>query len=325
MGVEETTAADESMEPKDPLLSCLPRDLRGKLPKDSDQKKLIENCFNLRQGFGDEKTESSTYWPNLNLIGGGDNGAPTAENLRDLSERLLMRLAERATKEPAPGLDPVALFVATNDLSARSEREIRKMPETARLRVIRAGPVVGFNKDATLMHRMRRAMKGLDDADAVPDARTFLTDNWVSTQAERMFRQAPPDVQLKVMQKGPLLGPCPQRELTERVERAEKQANEAAEKAAEDAAAKVQDAAAVQPAAAQQQACFPQASAPMAGFPTAYPMGAMGFPGQCVGGAAMGMSPQSMPMMFNQGLLQMAAWQQGMLQQAAAQSMARQM
>merc|ERR1719369_1827850 len=205
------------------------------------------------------------------------------------------------------------------------------MPETARLRVIRAGPVVGFNKDATLMHRIRRAVKGLDDADAVPDARTFLTDSWVSTQAERLFRQAPPDVQLKVMQKGPLLGPCPQRELTDRVEKAETRANEAAEKLAEDEAAKTQEAAAaLATAAAQQQGSFPQLAASMGTFPTAYPLGAMQFPGQCMGGAAMGMSP----MMFNQGLAaqqqlaaasQMVAWQQGMLQQAAAQSMNGQM
>jgi len=53
------------------------------------------------------------------------------------------------------------------------------------------------------------------------DQKTFFEENWVGTAAVKLFNGADKEVQQEVLRKGPLLGPCPQKELYDRMDRAE--------------------------------------------------------------------------------------------------------
>lgn len=214
---------EEPVDPDDPLLSCLPADLRSKAITTS-QDEFIEHCSLLRM--------QEAPWPDLNLIGGGPSGDPDVASLRAMSARLLDRI-EQQTADAAvavpQGVDQTKAFVSTNRLGPLAEAAIRDLPEVGRLRVIRAGPVIGNDKEATIMARVRRARQGVTDPGTSPagqrdigtSLKAFVEDNWIGTATEKVLRAVPEDVQEKVMQKGPLLGPCPQKELLERLEKVE--------------------------------------------------------------------------------------------------------
>lgn len=198
----------------DPLVLCLPLELRKEVPAVKDPELVTAHCFAMRPAT----------WPELLQVGGGGGGLPNISALRALSERLLCRLEEQTmdkTKPLPPGSDQTAVFAAGNKLDKASEEIVRSLPDTARLRVIRAGPVVGHDREAVVMARIRRAMEGVSGAGEVPDLQTFVANNWIGTATERVLRAATPELQRKVMQKGPLLGPCPQKELLDRLDRLE--------------------------------------------------------------------------------------------------------
>lgn len=208
----------------DPLVKCLPAELRPKV-QGTDIEDITSQCRALR----------AEPWPELQLIGGAASGgpgvnAPDMAILRALSERLLCRLEEQtlsSAKPPPPGSDHVKLFVHGNNLGFECDVVLRRLPEAAKLRVMRAGPVVGHDREAVFLARVRRALEGLNKSEDC-DLQGFIADNWIGTATERVLRGATVEVQKKVMQKGPLLGPCPQKELLLRLERLEAKAKKEA-------------------------------------------------------------------------------------------------
>lgn len=220
----------------DPLLQCLSPELRKQI-RSVEPEDIIAECHSLRWD----------PWPEIQLIGGssaaaaaaasaaGANGfgssggfcAPESSSLRSLSERLLCKLEEQtmaSAKPPPASGDHVQLFIHGNKLGPECESALRGLPDSAKLRVIRAGPVVGQDREAVFLSRIRRALEGLSKPMTECDLQGFIADNWIGTATERVLRGATVEVQKKVMQKGPLLGPCPQKELLFRLERLEAKA-----------------------------------------------------------------------------------------------------
>eukprot|EP00446_Apocalathium_sp_SHHI-4_P082012 CAMPEP_0177489342 /NCGR_PEP_ID=MMETSP0369-20130122/30642_1 /TAXON_ID=447022 ORGANISM="Scrippsiella hangoei-like, Strain SHHI-4" /NCGR_SAMPLE_ID=MMETSP0369 /ASSEMBLY_ACC=CAM_ASM_000364 /LENGTH=493 /DNA_ID=CAMNT_0018965779 /DNA_START=1 /DNA_END=1479 /DNA_ORIENTATION=- len=198
----------------DPLVQCLPKFLRTQVPQGS-QETIVAYCASLRD----------SQWPDYNLIGGGDNGEPEMATLAKLSQRLLDGIVSQAQGSPeaqTAGLDQVAIFSRMNNLSKETEDAMRNLPEVARLRVLQAGPIVGLNKDVVAMSRARRALEGMNAMNEPPTLSVFTASNWIGTQAIKMLEQAEYEVQKSVIQKGPLLGPCPSSALCERLDKAEK-------------------------------------------------------------------------------------------------------
>jgi len=210
----------------DPLVACLPPELQPQVRSVASSgsfEELVVACRALRE----------SPWPELQLIGGAASGvapgmhAPDTATLRALSERLLTRLEEQTLSQaraPPSGADHIQLFVHSNDLGPECSAVLRRLPEAAKLRVMRAGPVVGHDREAVFLARVRRAVDGLAKVGEDGELQSFIADNWIGTATERVLRGCPVEVQKKVMQKGPLLGPCPQKELILRLERLEAKA-----------------------------------------------------------------------------------------------------
>merc|ERR1719215_2157812 len=94
-------------------------------------------------------------------------------------------------------------------------------------------PVVGQDREAVFLARVRRALEGAEaqaNQGDYFDLQRFISDNWIGTATERVLRSANVEVQKKVVHKGPLLGPCPQKELLFRFERMEAKTKKEAEK-----------------------------------------------------------------------------------------------
>mmetsp|Transcript_96324 Transcript_96324/g.242670 ORF Transcript_96324/g.242670 Transcript_96324/m.242670 type:complete len:1035 (+) Transcript_96324:213-3317(+) len=210
---------EEELEGAHPVVQFLPFDLRKEVPLGTAES-MVAHCLSLREEM----------WPDFNLIGGGPSGNPDLQSLRELSKKLQDRIEHKMQKPletPPPGADHTAIFARANHLSDESEAAIRALPEAARLRVLKAGPIVGMDKDATAMSRARKALAGLQAAEHENHSlKNFIADNFLGQVCEKMIKSVSPEVQMMVMQKGPCLGPCPSQEMFARVDAAEEKIKE---------------------------------------------------------------------------------------------------
>lgn len=200
------------------LVQCLPTEVRPQVAED-DPFSIITDCYNSR---GDD-------WPRLDTVGGGTGGDAGIQDLQALSEALLVRVKEkysatRLPEEPDEETDLTASFVAENDLGAEGTGALRRLPLPVNLRVISAGTVMGFNREAVLGARIRRAREAFSSEKI--DISQFIEDNWVSTDTERALRVASAEVHQKVISEGPVLGQNPSVELANRLEKVQKESQQ---------------------------------------------------------------------------------------------------
>lgn len=159
-------------------------------------------------------------------MGGGTGGDANVQDLHTLSEALLVRVKEKLAATPLPeepdeDTDLTASFVAENHLDSDGTAALRMLPLPVNLRVISAGAVTGFNREAVLGARIRRAREAFSTEKI--DISQFIEDNWVSTDAERALRVAPPEVRQKIIAEGPVLGQNPSVELASRIEKVQQE------------------------------------------------------------------------------------------------------
>jgi len=197
------------------LLQCLPTEVRPQVAED-DPFSVITDCYNSR---GED-------WPKLDTVGGGTGGDANVQDLHTLSEALLVRVKEKLAATPLPeepdeDTDLTASFVAENHLDSDGTAALRMLPLPVNLRVISAGAVTGFNREAVLGARIRRAREAFSTEKI--DISQFIEDNWVSTDAERALRVAPPEVRQKIIAEGPVLGQNPSVELASRIEKVQQE------------------------------------------------------------------------------------------------------
>eukprot|EP00419_Tripos_fusus_P052576 CAMPEP_0172808932 /NCGR_PEP_ID=MMETSP1075-20121228/7963_1 /TAXON_ID=2916 /ORGANISM="Ceratium fusus, Strain PA161109" /LENGTH=465 /DNA_ID=CAMNT_0013648125 /DNA_START=19 /DNA_END=1416 /DNA_ORIENTATION=- len=200
------------------LVQCLPTEARPQVAED-DPFSIITDCYNSR---GDD-------WPRLDTVGGGTGGDAGVPDLHALSETLLARVKEKYAAVPVmedddENSDLTASFVTENQLGTESDVALRRLPLPVNLRVISAGAVVGFNRDAVLGARIRRAREAFSTEKV--EISQFIEDNWVSTDTERAMRVASPEVHQKVIAEGPVLGQHPSAELASRLEKARNDENQ---------------------------------------------------------------------------------------------------
>jgi len=200
------------------VAQCLPTEVRPRILED-DPFRIIHDCYNSR---GDD-------WPRLDTVGGGTGGDTGLPDLHALSEVLLARVKEKFSAAPLPeepdeNTDLTAMFATENRLGAEGDAALRRLPLPVNLRVISAGAIAGFNREAVLAARVRRAREAFSTEKT--DISQFIEENWVSTDTERALRVAPPEVHQKVISEGPVLGQNPSAELASRLEKAQKESQQ---------------------------------------------------------------------------------------------------